>query len=716
MTSVQEYDHISVGIFSTFVGLAIFGLLFYIYWSRKRFAVWAHKPLKERLRSLPHFWTVELVAILCGTYVLIVTFPEVGALGFFGGVRNPETGTIAGCALPCDATVAGIYNYTTFLYPSITSTPHVVVRQVVAWNSYQEVLLGISRFSGFSLYPWITMVFITKMRGTMAFLSRTPINEYLIQDTHNLHVTAGWYILFDSLIHTLCHCLRWLDQGNLGLLWESPLGSNPSGKTGVIVLASTFIIVIPMTVCKKHINFEMRKYAHYFFWLFCICMAMHAPFWALPNAGWCRIVFPTLLILYSLDAIYVKLFMTERIDTVAYRLVDSGVELSMPVSKGFRKNLPSGGYGYVMFPWVSRHQWHAFSLYENPLDGSIRHAFMATLGDWTKEVHRLTTEAATARPLWISGPFPSPYSNALNFDNMICVASGIGITPAISAIEAYKKNRRVNLVWTCRDASMLVFFLENAKLDTKGFNIIFYTGKDQLPPTIANCNAQDAHLRIVRERPNLHHVIPNIIRTIDEFLENKNPEHCNAVRLAQNSADMSEIENSTCSPQIFKDVSNIQYSEEMHACLKDDCNLQNDNENRASKQDIHSMASSTDGCCPSKLKEKQAVNSTRRVSVATFGVYAKAEQEERNKRLSTWTTLLDEEEIRVSSFESAIPKSQLRVWEEDKSSKDYIKSMPSSSLKRWGFLYCGGRNPVLGSLIKESKDLGIPLHEEAFDW
>ena len=41
---------------------------------------------------------------------------------------------------------------------------------------------------------------------------------------------------------------------------------------------------------------------------------------------------------------------------------------------------------------------------------------------------------------------------------------------ALSCIEANKESRRVNLIWTIRDASMPVFFLENAKLDGRGLN------------------------------------------------------------------------------------------------------------------------------------------------------------------------------------------------------------------------------------------------------
>lgn len=116
---------------------------------------------------------------------------------------------------------------------------------------------------------------------------------------------------------------------------------------------------------------------------------------------------------------------------------------------------------------------------------------------------------------------------------MILVAAGIGITPALSAIDAYRDSRRINLIWAVRDASMLVFFLRNAKLDEKGLNLIFYTGKDPLPDIIENNNGHKnnttnnnggssslsslpQHVKIIKGRPNLSFVIPNIIEFVDK--------------------------------------------------------------------------------------------------------------------------------------------------------------------------------------------------------
>jgi hypothetical protein len=56
------------------------------------------------------------------------------------------------------------------------------------------------------------------------------------------------------------------------------------------------------------------------------------------------------------------------------------------------------------------------------------------------------------------GPFASPYSTAMDYDSLVLVASGIGITPALAIIASHKHSRRVNLIWSCRDAALVECF------------------------------------------------------------------------------------------------------------------------------------------------------------------------------------------------------------------------------------------------------------------
>jgi hypothetical protein len=173
--------------------------------------------------------------------------------------------------------------------------------------------------------------------------------------------------------------------------------------------------------------------------------------------------------------------MSEKIETTKFDVLPSGVQMTMAVSEFFQKNGGHGGYCYVCFPWVDiKTQWHAFSLFENPVNPQERQIFLQKAGDWTCKVHAIL-QRDTVHPAWIQGPFPGPYASAEEYDNQILVASGIdGITPALSVIRAQKDSRRINLIWTVRDRHLLSFFLRHLYLDNSGWNLIFYTGSEPL--------------------------------------------------------------------------------------------------------------------------------------------------------------------------------------------------------------------------------------------
>ena len=40
--------------------------------------------------------------------------------------------------------------------------------------------------------------------------------------------------------------------------------------------------------------------------------------------------------------------------------------MTMAVSNKFQYTYAQGGFGYVCLPWISKLEWHAFSLFEHP--------------------------------------------------------------------------------------------------------------------------------------------------------------------------------------------------------------------------------------------------------------------------------------------------------------------------------------------------------------
>jgi hypothetical protein len=178
-----------------------------------------------RVRIQP-FWQVKVAQLICVAYIVIVSLsvPLVDENG-----QSAEPGVIY-----------------------VNNSP----RPVDAGGKWQKICLVLSRMSAFSMYPMLVVVFVTKMKATLLYLSSTPLSMYLgiLKQAHEHHAHAGAWIAFDVWIHTLFHVLRWWDQDNLKLLWNSR-----AGLSGLIVLIATPLIALPMMMCKDRLSYEIRK-------------------------------------------------------------------------------------------------------------------------------------------------------------------------------------------------------------------------------------------------------------------------------------------------------------------------------------------------------------------------------------------------------------------------------------------------------------------------
>jgi ferric-chelate reductase len=101
--------------------------------------------------------------------------------------------------------------------------------------------------------------------------------------------------------------------------------------------------------------------------------------------------------------------------------------------------------------WISKTEWHPFSVFPHPRNAGESAIYINSVGDWTKLLHESVSEGTT-RPVWVQGPFVSPFDAGVGFDNIMLVVTGIGITPALATIAFYKGERNIPLVWIVRDA------------------------------------------------------------------------------------------------------------------------------------------------------------------------------------------------------------------------------------------------------------------------
>merc|ERR1712151_55979 len=686
------------------------------------------------------------------TVIMTCSYPPMG-------IRDPATNTIIDVNSPGNTDKGYVYVNGSY-------------RPVVAASTWQMICLAFSRISAFSMYPVLIAVFFSKCKATLNVIHKTPLSlKYpgLSTDSHHLHAYAGSYIAYAVILHALFHILRWANQGNMYLLVESR-----AGISGLIASLSLPLIACLMLYdyLKRKISYEIRRKFHTLFYLFALALCCHVPPSALPGGGFIGPAMGFTIIYYFLDASYVSLFMTEKIQTPIFQVLKSGFQITMTVSSSFKKRLDQGGFVYVCLPWVdsNRNEWHAFSLFEFPYDDNKRQIFIQNLGDWTNKVHE-ALQRDTARPMWVQGPFKSAFHNAENYDNQILVATGIGITPILSAVSAYNKTRRVNIVWIVREDDMLTFFLEYLNINKGGWMLVFYTGKTELHPVLSEYWSE-SNIKIITGRPTLGDLIPNIIYGIEsgnQFYSNADTNSVDSQTVAVSKV-VSHLGSMEYGNVPEKEIRKRAYDELRSSGYQLTSILSNAGTNIASSPTNadHSIS------IPQETKEsdKQVAITTendslqhKEVTIATENYYDvlrfsstmppmhQEEEEENNDELqySSTTTMPQEErqsflnsqktesaanekssnfiktlnEINKSIMLRSRKKASLlktkgaslyQPWKNDIDSSDFVNNLDEKIRETWGIFFCGCNKFVLKDLDHASKRYGIDLHTESFFW
>eukprot|EP00640_Fibrocapsa_japonica_P000100 CAMPEP_0113936046 /NCGR_PEP_ID=MMETSP1339-20121228/3042_1 /TAXON_ID=94617 /ORGANISM="Fibrocapsa japonica" /LENGTH=543 /DNA_ID=CAMNT_0000938383 /DNA_START=238 /DNA_END=1870 /DNA_ORIENTATION=- /assembly_acc=CAM_ASM_000762 len=370
-----------------------------------------------------------------------------------------------------------------------------------------------SKASAFAMYAPTIAVFVSKCKALVSFARSTPLRMWLSMDRfdeHDFHVFCGKLICFEALVHTIFHFIRWGLQGKLMFIF-----STRTGSTGLLAFIILLLISVPMTLLRAKICYEVRKALHWMFIPFAICLAWHAP----SDVSWIAHVLSFCIVIYCLDSFYVWTFRTEFVKTTHFTVLDCGVQVSMPVSSAMvdRTVLGGGGFAYLCIPWISKYEWHPFSIYDDPEDPNKRNIFIYKAGNWSKALHN-SLRVNTTCPVWLQGPFHSPFGSAVEYDNQILVATGIGITPAICTINALKADKKISLIWMTHEPELVEFYLERHALSNDSFNIICYTGKRlnkrKLNPAIV---ANAGNVKILEGRVDLHELIPKIVCNLEQL-------------------------------------------------------------------------------------------------------------------------------------------------------------------------------------------------------
>eukprot|EP00956_Cyclotella_meneghiniana_P043431 scaffold269970_cov83-Cyclotella_meneghiniana.AAC.2 len=396
------------------------------------------------------------------------------------------------------------------------------------------------------------------------------------------------------------------------------------------------------------------------------------------------------------------------------RLSDTCLTITFENPPGFGNH--NSAYVYLMLPWLSKYQFHAFTIFPGNLPNTSS-ICISKCGDWTKSlIEEITTPSH--KPAFIAGPFLSPFSSpAMDSENVIAVASGIGVTPAVSLIKKYSStSRRMSLIWICRDAALVEHFLPSLELSTGGWILVYYTGKrplflnEDLPSNVFLCNG----------RPNLERTISGVIYSIanDSCLPDE--------VFSKNSIVTKATPEITAKLILVKALSIYSIDQLFDYAVRVSTSFEEDlpEWSAASFDGVLKMINDLICVdCEHELLKTKAIKildlvdnyGSSIVDKDTFEDFMQlmmsADVESTQSVASTQdckTTSLDVSRVSLADINDTITNGMFGI-------KRVLKSGKYSG-KKWNMLYCGGSEAVLAQLREYKHKYSIGLSVEKFDW
>eukprot|EP00984_Skeletonema_dohrnii_P018185 scaffold8428_cov120-Skeletonema_dohrnii-CCMP3373.AAC.1 len=375
---------------------------------------------------------------------------------------------------------------------------------ICATDTISIILLTLARCSAFFDYPLYMMLFLSKAHNLNNHMRRTLFREWIdFGDMHTVHKIFGIVVGIETMFHSFFHLLRWGLNNEMSLLWRTA-----AGITGFIAAAVTPLLCWPMVVpfLKQRLSFELRKGLHYLSIVWAIALLFHAP----SKIPW-LIGIPALV--YVVDFIFGYFKRNNLVETAYFeRYGENGVSLHFKNPKSWENRSPTS-YVYIMCPWISKYEWHAFTMFPEPFKENHSMLCIGASGDWTKQLYD-KIEVPCLRQLYVHGPYMTEFSDkAITTSNAIAVATGVGITPTLSLMMNYAGRKRINIIWVCRDPGLIEYILHKVDISAitrNSYAFIFYTGQRELSlPKHLPVN-----IFIFRSRPNLENTITGIVTAI----------------------------------------------------------------------------------------------------------------------------------------------------------------------------------------------------------
>lgn len=386
----------------------------------------------------------------------------------------------------------------------------------------------IARSAALVLHVDVAFILLPVCRNFVSFLRRTPLNSIIPFDKNiTFHKATAWSMVIFTGVHILAHMVNFykLAMANTSATTTGQriltfLGANFTtgpGITGWIMTASLAIIVIFAREKVRKANFERFWYSHHLFLVFFINWQFHGMFCMIKpdRPPYCSSntigVFWRYWLIGGVIWIFERVLREVRSRHVTFisKVIQHPSNVMELQIKKEKTTTRAGQYIFLSCPEVSYFQWHPFTLTSAPEEDYIS-VHIRVAGDFTTALAKAVgcdfptkgdkgdkrggkgdkddkggdipaggkvvgtninhPRVPTLPRVMVDGPFGSASEDFLNFEAVLLVGAGIGVTPFASILKSiwYRMNNlhhskptrlsKVYFTWVIRDYGTAEWF------------------------------------------------------------------------------------------------------------------------------------------------------------------------------------------------------------------------------------------------------------------
>jgi len=376
------------------------------------------------------------------------------------------------------------------------------------------ITFTIARAAALVLHIDVIFILLPVCRNFISMLRRTPLNQIIPFDKNiTFHKATAWSIVVGTVVHIVAHMVNFAKlaiadtsaktggQRFVAFL-EANFATGP-GVTGWIMTACLAIMVWFAMEKRRRAHFERFWYSHHLFIIFFICWQLHGMFCMIqpdrpPYCSWNTIgVFWRYWLVGGVIWIFERILreVRSRHRTYISKVIQHPSKVMELQIKKEKTTTRAGQYIFLSCPEISYFQWHPFTLTSAPEEdyisvhircaGDFTSALANAVGcDFDSKGAKAVSDAGgkvigtnTNPPLnrvlprvMVDGPFGSASEDFLNYETILLVGAGIGVTPFASILKSiwYRMNNfnnskptrlsKVYFTWVIRDFGSAEWF------------------------------------------------------------------------------------------------------------------------------------------------------------------------------------------------------------------------------------------------------------------